>query len=596
MTPRIHLEREVTLEIELTVSSIAGEGTAGIPIIANREIKNTVRLKDGETNLLAGLLRDEERRSVGGITGLKDIPLLGNLFSARPRRQIEQTDVVLTITPHIIREIEITEEDAKPLWVDPDNLSGVTGGGAGGRRRGGRARGSGHGRGEEPAEPEDAGRERRLPLAGELRGPARPGVPDERRALERTGDRQRLARADLRPPHPQAQGRPRRRRPAPARREGPLPQEHQRRDLHHRLLQPARRPRLQGPGRPGRPRLHSPSARARRPWASPARRPAARWARPSSWRRAKRASTSARARWSSSFPGPSTGARRLSSNGRLPRLDGARPRLPRFPQPGRDATRTGTRVTTSSRSGRAAAGPISGGKGSPGRSGSALMPSSPARSNGPGRSSVTPAPPASSSSTRSGRSSSAGAVSGRPSATRSARPDGTILLVAREEILADLAAALAPLVPVVFDVRDPEDRELLDERLSGRRATPMTVKAKFFAYFRDLFGGRERDVAVGEGATVGDALDAPLRHARAPRRDLRRRRPQAPSRRHAQRRARPLSQRIGDAALRRRHPRRLPHHGWRVSLRSPRRVLGSSVTRWGARKKRLSRSHRLRPG
>jgi len=130
MTPKIHLEKEVTIEMELTVSSIAGEGVAGIPIIANREIKNVVRLKDGETNLLAGLLRDEERTSVGGITGLKDIPLLGNLFAAT-KKQIEQTDVILTITPHIIRAIEISEEDAKALWVDPDSISSVTGGAAG---------------------------------------------------------------------------------------------------------------------------------------------------------------------------------------------------------------------------------------------------------------------------------------------------------------------------------------------------------------------------------------------------------------------------------------------------------------------------------
>ncbi len=129
MTPRIHLEREVTLEIELTVSSIAGTGTADIPIIANREIKNTVRLKDGETNLLAGLLRDEERRSAGGVTGLKDIPLLGYLFSST-KKTIDQSDVVLTITPHILRAIDVTEDDLKPLWVDPDNLSGVTGAGA----------------------------------------------------------------------------------------------------------------------------------------------------------------------------------------------------------------------------------------------------------------------------------------------------------------------------------------------------------------------------------------------------------------------------------------------------------------------------------
>jgi general secretion pathway protein D len=129
MTPRIHLEGEVSLEIDLTVSSIAGEGVAGIPIIANREVKNVVRLKDGETNLLAGLLRDEERTSVGGITFLKDLPILGSLFSAT-KKQIDQSDVIMTITPHIIRNIDISEEDAKPLWVDPDNLAGVTGAGS----------------------------------------------------------------------------------------------------------------------------------------------------------------------------------------------------------------------------------------------------------------------------------------------------------------------------------------------------------------------------------------------------------------------------------------------------------------------------------
>ncbi len=151
MTPRIHLEGEVTLEIELTISSIAGEGIAGIPIIANREIKNTVRLKDGETNLLAGLLRDEERLVKGGIVGLKDLPLIGGLFSTS-QKTIEQTDVILTITPHIIRSIQITDEDTKPLWVDPDNLSGVTG--TGGALRDSREEAAVAE--EPPAQPEDA--------------------------------------------------------------------------------------------------------------------------------------------------------------------------------------------------------------------------------------------------------------------------------------------------------------------------------------------------------------------------------------------------------------------------------------------------------
>jgi tetratricopeptide (TPR) repeat protein len=152
MTPRIHLEGEVTLEVELTISAIAGYALEGIPIIANREVKNTVRLKDGQTNLLAGLLRDEERRSLGGVTGLKNIPILGNLFGVT-QKTIEQTDVVMTITPHIVRKLEITEEDLKPLWVDPDNLSGVTGAGAAaaaGRDDAAMAE-------EEPAAPEDAG-------------------------------------------------------------------------------------------------------------------------------------------------------------------------------------------------------------------------------------------------------------------------------------------------------------------------------------------------------------------------------------------------------------------------------------------------------
>ena len=122
--PRIHLEGDVTLEVEIKVSSIAGSGVAGIPIINTREIKNTVRLKDGETSLLAGLLRDEERKSMGGIVGLKDLPILGSLFSTT-QTTIDQSDVVMTITPTIIRPIRLTDQDLKPFWVDPNNITGL---------------------------------------------------------------------------------------------------------------------------------------------------------------------------------------------------------------------------------------------------------------------------------------------------------------------------------------------------------------------------------------------------------------------------------------------------------------------------------------
>jgi general secretion pathway protein D len=120
--PKIHLEKEITLEIEVKTTAIVGSGYADIPIIATREIKNIIRLKDGETNLLAGLLRDEERKSLSGIAGLASIPILGNLFGAT-EHNIEQSDLIMTVTPYIIRALPRTAEDGKPLWIELEGIS-----------------------------------------------------------------------------------------------------------------------------------------------------------------------------------------------------------------------------------------------------------------------------------------------------------------------------------------------------------------------------------------------------------------------------------------------------------------------------------------
>jgi general secretion pathway protein D len=117
ITPRIHYEGEITLELEMNIKSVGGTGVADIPIISTREIKNVIRLKDGETNLLAGLLKDEERMSAKGIIGLKSIPVLGGLFSST-EKTVQQWDVMMTITPYIIRSIPLTEEDFQPLWIN----------------------------------------------------------------------------------------------------------------------------------------------------------------------------------------------------------------------------------------------------------------------------------------------------------------------------------------------------------------------------------------------------------------------------------------------------------------------------------------------
>jgi general secretion pathway protein D len=120
LEPRIHHNKEISLKLQVEVSDLSGfvEGTAGQqqPIIGTRTIESTIRLMNGETNFLAGLIRTGNQRSEQGVPGLSDIPVLGRLFSKK-RTEKTRTDLVLTLTPHIIRTPDITEEDLLPIWV-----------------------------------------------------------------------------------------------------------------------------------------------------------------------------------------------------------------------------------------------------------------------------------------------------------------------------------------------------------------------------------------------------------------------------------------------------------------------------------------------
>jgi general secretion pathway protein D len=116
ITPRTHHDDEVSLALKILVSSISGTGFGGLPTFGNREISTVIRLRDGETNLLAGLIRDDERRVAEGIPGLSDLPVVGRLF-AHNRRETQETDIVLTLTPHIVRVLELSEDDLRPFRV-----------------------------------------------------------------------------------------------------------------------------------------------------------------------------------------------------------------------------------------------------------------------------------------------------------------------------------------------------------------------------------------------------------------------------------------------------------------------------------------------
>jgi general secretion pathway protein D len=120
VTPRVHHNKEVTLQIEVEISQLSGqvETAAGQnqPIIGTRTIQTVIRLRDGETNLLAGLIQRTDSDTVSGVAGLMDIPGIRRVFSGNNREQRE-TDIVMTITPRIVRIPDITEEDLATLWV-----------------------------------------------------------------------------------------------------------------------------------------------------------------------------------------------------------------------------------------------------------------------------------------------------------------------------------------------------------------------------------------------------------------------------------------------------------------------------------------------
>jgi general secretion pathway protein D len=124
ITPRTHHDDDVSLALTIAVTSISGTGYANLPTFGNREIKTVIRLREGETNMLAGLIRDDERTSLEGIPGLSDIPVIGKLF-AHNTKTTDQTDIILTLTPHIIRVLDLTEADLRPFRVGRDSLAPI---------------------------------------------------------------------------------------------------------------------------------------------------------------------------------------------------------------------------------------------------------------------------------------------------------------------------------------------------------------------------------------------------------------------------------------------------------------------------------------
>ena len=95
-----------------------------MPTFGNRSVNTVLRLGDGETSLLAGLINEVERTSLAGTPGLASIPLIGRVFSAN-KKEVEESDIVLTLTPRIIRRTDVSIEDLLPHVIDGISGTGV---------------------------------------------------------------------------------------------------------------------------------------------------------------------------------------------------------------------------------------------------------------------------------------------------------------------------------------------------------------------------------------------------------------------------------------------------------------------------------------
>lgn len=117
--PNVYLQDEVAIKIGLEVSSITNQvkTPAGSITyqIGSRSASTVLRLRDGETQVLAGLIGDEDRMSSNRIPGLGDIPILGRLFSSQ-KDDRQKTEIVLSITPHLIRNIKRPDAQFNEFW------------------------------------------------------------------------------------------------------------------------------------------------------------------------------------------------------------------------------------------------------------------------------------------------------------------------------------------------------------------------------------------------------------------------------------------------------------------------------------------------
>lgn len=115
ITPKIHSSDEVSLQVEIDVSNIRDQIDVGglkQPVIGQRKLSHNVRLRQGEMSILGGLVQDQDTKSVNGVPGVGQVPILGRLFSSESIER-GQSELMIVLIPHIIRSLNVDEQNLK---------------------------------------------------------------------------------------------------------------------------------------------------------------------------------------------------------------------------------------------------------------------------------------------------------------------------------------------------------------------------------------------------------------------------------------------------------------------------------------------------
>src|ERR1017187_8420232 len=123
VTPHVHGTDQVTLKLSMDISAVDSyQNIGGIqqPVIGQRKIEHEIRMREGEANIMGGILEETESHSINGIPGLASIPFFRYLFSSE-NKQRQDNELVFMLIPHIVRAQDVFESNTRTIDVGTAN-------------------------------------------------------------------------------------------------------------------------------------------------------------------------------------------------------------------------------------------------------------------------------------------------------------------------------------------------------------------------------------------------------------------------------------------------------------------------------------------